>query len=172
LIRKLDLPAKAPLSSSAQAKEPGRPDANANLYRLAAQQRDGSEDLARVFYVSPAVSVRGIQEMITAMRKDARIQKVFSHTAPSAIAVRGNPAQLAQVERIIEEKELSDQRVLGHIRIRESSRPLWTDGLENHRFVVVYFTPGVIVPGLDTTQLRIVAFARWELGDHSESSLC
>jgi len=77
LIRKLDLPAKAPLSSSAQAKSPGRPDANANLYRLAAQQRDGSEDLARVFYVSPAVSVRGIQEMITAMRKDARIQKVF-----------------------------------------------------------------------------------------------
>ncbi len=77
MIRKLDLPAKAPLSSSAQAKEPGRPDANANLYRLAAQQRDGSEDLARVFYVSPAVSVRGIQEIITAMRKDARIQKVF-----------------------------------------------------------------------------------------------
>jgi len=35
LIRKLDLPAKAPQSTSAQAKESGRPDTNANLYRLA-----------------------------------------------------------------------------------------------------------------------------------------
>jgi hypothetical protein len=36
LIRKLDLPAKAPQSTSAQAKESGRPDTNVNLYRLAA----------------------------------------------------------------------------------------------------------------------------------------
>jgi hypothetical protein len=99
LIRKLDLPA-SPQATAAVPQESG-----ANLYRLAAPQRNGSEDLVRVFYLRPGVSVNGVQEMMGAMRKDAHIQKVFCHTAQPAIAVRGNSAQLAQAQRIIEEAE-------------------------------------------------------------------
>ena len=48
--------------------------------------------------------------MITAMRKRPRIQKVFSHTSPPAIAARGNAAQLAEAQRIIEEMETAGAR--------------------------------------------------------------
>jgi hypothetical protein len=82
----------------------------ANLYRLTARQRDGSEDLVRVFYLNPGVSPPGIQEMITAMRKRVSIQRVFSHTTPPAIAARGNAAQLAEAQRIIEEMETAGAR--------------------------------------------------------------
>jgi hypothetical protein len=102
LIHKLDLPASAKAPVGAKGADALRQESAANLYRLPAPQRDGSEDLVRVFYLSPTMSPRGIQEMITAMRKSAGIQKVFSHTAPPAIAARGNPAQLAQAQRIIE----------------------------------------------------------------------
>jgi hypothetical protein len=100
LIRKLDLPSGAQV-----VKESG-----ANLYRLTARQRDGSEDLVRVFYLNPGVSPPGIQEMITAMRKRASIQRVFSHTTPPAIAARGNAAQLAEAQRIIEGMETAGAR--------------------------------------------------------------
>jgi len=104
LIRKLDLP------SSAQAVEASGQESGANLYRLTARQRDGSEDLVRVFYLNPGVSPPGIQEMITAMRKRASIQRVFSHTTPPAIAARGNAAQLAEAQRIIEGMETAGAR--------------------------------------------------------------
>jgi len=64
----------------------------------------------RVFYLSPTVSLPGINEMIIAMHKRGGIQKVFCHTAPPALAVRGNPAQLARAERIIEETEATAAR--------------------------------------------------------------
>ena len=87
-----------------------RQESSADLYRLPAPQRDGSEDLVRVFYLSPTVSLPGINEMITAMRKRGGIMKVFCYTAPPALAVRGNLAQLAQAERIIEETETAAAR--------------------------------------------------------------
>jgi len=108
LIRKLDLPVTA--HARAQGVEALRQESSADLYRLPAPQRDGSEDLVRVFYLSPTVSLPGINEMITAMRKRGGIMKVFCYTAPLALAVRGNLAQLAQAERIIEEAETAAAR--------------------------------------------------------------
>ena len=52
-----------------------------------------------------------------------------------------------------------------------SSRRSWANALKNHGFEVVYWTPEVGVPGLNTTQLRIIAFSRGELDDHAESGL-
>ena len=108
LIRKLDLPVTA--HARAQGVEALRQESAADLYRLPAPQRDGSEDLVRVFYLSPTVSLSGINEMITTMHKRGGIQKVFGHTAPPALAVRGNPNQLARAERIIEETETAAAR--------------------------------------------------------------
>src|SRR5437773_1197199 len=91
LARKMDLSVTAQGHASAQGVEGLRQESAADLYRLPVPQRDGSEDLVRVFYLSPTVSLPGISEMINAMHKRGGIQKVFCHTAPPALAVRGNP---------------------------------------------------------------------------------
>jgi|SRR5579859_711528 len=108
LIRKLDLPVTA--HASAQGVEALQQESPVDVFRLSAPQRDGSEDLVRVFYLNPTVSAQVINEMTSAMHKRGGIMRVFSHTAPPAIAVRGNPTELARAKRIIEEMETAAAR--------------------------------------------------------------
>src|SRR2546422_6167957 len=69
LARKMDLSVTAQVHASAQGVEGLRQESAADLYRLPVPQRDGSEDLVRVFYLSPTVSLPGISQMINAMHK-------------------------------------------------------------------------------------------------------
>jgi len=102
LLRKLEVPAAYPVDTNAKSREETNRDSAADLYRLAAPQRDGSDDIVRIFSLSPAAS---LPEMIVAMHEDAHIQKVGWRMAPPALVLRGSPAQLAGAERMIEEKE-------------------------------------------------------------------
>ena len=65
--------------------------------------RDGKPfDVLRVFPLPGDITARQTQELLTALRmKPMSIMKVFTRTAPPAIAVRGTAAQVDQAEKLI-----------------------------------------------------------------------
>jgi hypothetical protein len=79
-----------------------------NLDRQPQQQAAGThafnaptgDDVTRIFYVANATP-QGLQTAVTAIRTEAKVRKVFSTTAPSAVVVRGTSDQVEAAAQIV-----------------------------------------------------------------------
>jgi hypothetical protein len=61
------------------------------------------DDVVRVFYPAHAETVQNLQEMATVIRAIADILRLFTFSAPRAIALRGTSGQLALAEWLFDE---------------------------------------------------------------------
>jgi hypothetical protein len=94
MIQKLDVPADG-ASAALQNQNP-----QSGVYALPSTA-DGSEDLVRVFYLSPSTTPKDLSSITTSIRDAAKTKNVFPKTSPPAIAIRGTPALIAQAQQII-----------------------------------------------------------------------
>jgi hypothetical protein len=65
----------------------------------------GGNDVVRVFFLTHAGTPQGVKEMLSLIRSKTEVQRVFMCTAPRAVTIRGTAGQLAQAERLIEERD-------------------------------------------------------------------
>jgi len=67
----------------------------------------GRDDLVRVFHLKHVEAPRGLQELVTSIRKSAGIQRIFPCDGPRTVALRGTSNQIAIAERLINEADES-----------------------------------------------------------------
>jgi hypothetical protein len=63
----------------------------------------GSDNVVRLFYVTPAQTSQQLQQIATQIRSTTGIPRMFINNALSAVAVRGTVGQIATTERVLEE---------------------------------------------------------------------
>jgi hypothetical protein len=68
------------------------------------QSSDPKFPLVRAFYLAHRTQ-KDIQETLTSLRRDAHIQRAFSHTARAVIIIAGTPAEVEQSSRLVAEKD-------------------------------------------------------------------
>jgi hypothetical protein len=88
LFHELDQPAGGPLRATHEYAVPR-----------------GGSDIVRVYFLAHTGTPQGLQEMLSQIRSTTEIQRVFICSAPKAVAIRGTAAQLAQAERLIEDRD-------------------------------------------------------------------
>jgi type II secretory pathway component GspD/PulD (secretin) len=79
LIHQMDLPANGPLSGVHEYRPPAA----------------GNNDVVRVFYLSHVLKPQDIQEIVTAVRSVADIQRLRVYNALNAVAARGTNQQIS-----------------------------------------------------------------------------
>lgn len=67
----------------------------------------GSDEQVQVFHLRHAATARGLEEIVTAIRKSAGIQRIYPCNGARSVALRGTAGQLAVAERLINETEKS-----------------------------------------------------------------
>jgi hypothetical protein len=60
-----------------------------------------SDDVVRVFFLTHMDTAQGLQEIVTALRTVAEIQRIFSCNATRALALRGTADQMVQAEWLL-----------------------------------------------------------------------
>jgi hypothetical protein len=81
---------------------PMSPGASSPIYRYPGNDRNG-EDLVRVFHVINVPTVAAFQKLATQVRTTTQMRRVFTCNEPMALAVRGNEAQLARAEQMLQD---------------------------------------------------------------------
>jgi hypothetical protein len=64
-----------------------------------------SDDVVKVFHLVHAETAQGLQEIVTAIRTAAHIQRIFPCNAPRALALRGKADQIILAERVIRARD-------------------------------------------------------------------
>ena len=65
----------------------------------------GSDDVVRVFYLNRAATAERLQEIATQVRRMTEAQRLFTYTAPRALAIRGTADQIALADRLIKKRD-------------------------------------------------------------------
>jgi hypothetical protein len=94
MIPKLDVSTDGE-SRALQSQNP-----QSGLYTLPSAA-DGREDFVRVFYLSASTTPKDLSGIAARIRDATNTKNVFSKTSPPVIAIRGNPALIAQAQQII-----------------------------------------------------------------------
>jgi type II secretory pathway component GspD/PulD (secretin) len=63
------------------------------------------DDVVRVFYLNRADTAERLQEIATQVRTMTAAQRLFTYTAPRALAIRGTADQIALADRLIKERD-------------------------------------------------------------------
>jgi hypothetical protein len=95
LFNQLDVP------GSGQTPASQNPNSTDHQYRMSGSV----EDVVRVFYLPPAETVQGLQEIITLLRTVADVRRIFGCTAQRAVPLRGTADQVALSEWLISQLE-------------------------------------------------------------------
>ena len=66
-----------------------------------------ADGVVKVFYLSQNATPQGMQEMVNMIRSTAGIQRVVACATPRVLALRGSVDQVAQAERLIQERDKS-----------------------------------------------------------------
>jgi hypothetical protein len=77
------------------------PSHTSDSFKLPTPARDGSDDVVRVFYLKPPVSLDEFNGLMMALRTTVEIQKTFGTISRPVLVVRGSPAQLSESARLI-----------------------------------------------------------------------
>jgi hypothetical protein len=110
VLSELDKPLDAPKQHSAKDE-----------YRVPAS----SDDLTRIFYLAHAETVQDFQEIATVLRTIADIRRVFTYNDLRAIAIRGDPDQIAMAEWLFERLDQPPATQLaGEFRVPKASDDL------------------------------------------------
>lgn len=78
------------------------------VYNYPASDRNG-ENLVRVFYVKNVPNVKAFQELATQIRTSTQIRRIFTYNASMALAMRGNEAQLAKAEQMLQDQQVASK---------------------------------------------------------------
>jgi hypothetical protein len=89
MVQELDQPAEAPHKDTA-------------VHKMLVSGRDDGTDV-RIFYAPTAATIQQFQEQATLIRTIAEVRRVFTYNLSHAIAVRGNPDQIATAGWLIHE---------------------------------------------------------------------
>ena len=65
------------------------------------KRRDYEEQVVKVFYLTNVNTPQELQEIVTAVRSVADIQRLFAYNSQNAIIARGEADQMALAEKII-----------------------------------------------------------------------
>lgn len=77
------------------------PGATSPTYKYPGNDRNG-ENLVRVFHIINVPTVAAFQQLATQVRTTTQMRRVFTRNEPMALAVRGNEAQLALTEQMLQ----------------------------------------------------------------------
>jgi hypothetical protein len=88
--------------------KPATPGTASTTYQYPGNDRNG-ENLVRVFYVKDVPTVPAFQQLATQVRTNTQIRRVFTYNESMALAVRGNEAQLATAEQMLQDRQLASK---------------------------------------------------------------
>jgi len=77
-------------------------------YQYASDDRNG-ENLIRVFYVKDTPTVAAFQQLATQIRTTTKMRRVFTYNESRALTLRGNEAQLATAEQMLEDRQIASK---------------------------------------------------------------
>jgi hypothetical protein len=77
-------------------------------YQYASNDRNG-ENLVRVFYVKDTPTVAVFQQLATQIRTTTKMRRVFTYNESRALALRGNEAQLATAEQMLQDRQIASK---------------------------------------------------------------
>jgi hypothetical protein len=88
--------------------KPVTPGTSSTTYQYASNDRNG-ENLVRVFYVKDAQSIPAFQQLASQLRTTTQMRRIFTYNESKAIAVRGNEAQLALAEQMLQDRQVASK---------------------------------------------------------------
>jgi len=86
------------------------------------KRREFEDWVVRVFYLNNVLTAQEIQEIVTAVRTVAEIQKIFTYQAQNAIIVRAEADKVALAEKIIADLDKPKAEVLVDLVVMQVSR--------------------------------------------------
>src|SRR5216684_2614688 len=86
------------------------------------KRREFEDWVVRVFYLNNVLTAQEIQEIVTAVRTVAEIQKIFTYQAQNAIIVRAEADKVALAEKIIADLDKPKGEVLVDVLVMEVNR--------------------------------------------------
>lgn len=121
------------------------------------KRREFEDWVVKVFYLTNVTSQQELQEVVTAIRTVAEIQKIFTYQAQNAIIVRGEADKVALAEKMISDLDKPKGEVLVDVLVMEvnraKSRNLAAAIAPNGINSPIVFTPrsSIASPGTTTT---------------------
>ena len=85
------------------------------------KRRDYEEQVMKVFYLSNVTTPQELQEIVTAVRSVADIQRLFVYNAQNAIIARGESDRIALAEKIIHDLDKPKSEVVVDILVLQVS---------------------------------------------------
>jgi len=85
------------------------------------KRREFEDWVVRVFYLNNVLTAQEIQEIVTAVRTVAEIQKIFTYQAQNAIIVRAEADKVALAEKIIADLDKPKAEVLVDVLVMQVS---------------------------------------------------
>lgn len=86
------------------------------------KRREFEDWVVKVFYLNNVTSQQELQEVVTAIRTVAEIQKIFTYQAQNAIIVRGEADKVALAEKMISDLDKPKGEVLIDVLVMEVNR--------------------------------------------------
>jgi hypothetical protein len=77
-------------------------------YHYPGDDRNG-ENLVRVFYIQGVPTIAAFQQLATQIRTTTQMRRVFTYNASMAITLRGNEAQLATAEQMLQDRQIASK---------------------------------------------------------------
>lgn len=77
-------------------------------YQYASDDRNG-ENIVRIFYVKDTPTIQAFQQLATQIRTATQMRRVFTYNESRALAVRGNAAQLATAEQMLQDQQIASK---------------------------------------------------------------
>ena len=88
--------------------KPVTPGTASTTYQYASNDRNG-ENLVRLFYIKDVLTIQAFQQLATQLRTTTQMRRVFTYNESKAIAVRGNEAQLALAEQMLQDRQVASK---------------------------------------------------------------
>ncbi len=85
------------------------------------KRRDYEEQVMKVFYLTNVTTPQELQEIVTAVRSVADIQRLFVYNAQNAIIARGEADRIALAEKIIRDLDKPKSEVIVDILVMQTS---------------------------------------------------
>jgi hypothetical protein len=77
-------------------------------YQYASNDRNG-ENIVRIFYVKDAPTLQAFQQLATQIRTGTQMRRIFTYNESKAMVVRGNAAQLATAEQMLQDRQIASK---------------------------------------------------------------
>jgi hypothetical protein len=88
--------------------KPVTPGTASATYQLHTDDRNG-ENIVRVFYLKDLPNIAAFQQLATQIRTITKMRRVFTYNASMALTLRGNEAELAMAEQMLQDRQVASK---------------------------------------------------------------